>query len=121
MTVRRKRTARSTRPLVPAEVVELVLGGTWDPAHTRFASDEDRRVVWHRHRDRLLAQQWPGHRPHAWWAYEAGEDRPHRRHGPFAQAVRLAELGELTDDEVAYFAGHRDPRARMVLDALEDR
>jgi hypothetical protein len=39
-----------------------------------------------------------GCRPWGWWAFEAGERKPS---GNGAQAVRLAELGELRYDELA--------------------
>lgn len=38
-----------------------------------------------------------GWRPWAWWAFEAGEQRP----DPDGETVRLAQLGELTAEELA--------------------
>src|SRR5262249_6606266 len=41
-----------------------------------FDSDEQRRELWFRHRDRLMEQFGAhGRRPQAWWRYEAGESR----------------------------------------------
>jgi len=51
----------------------------------------------------------PGTRPWGWWAFEAGEELPRERwnseagrlENRGAETVRLAELGELTDSELA--------------------
>jgi hypothetical protein len=40
-----------------------------------------------------------GTRPWAWWVFDLGEEMP--RGGWAAEAIRLAELGELRDDELA--------------------
>jgi hypothetical protein len=60
-------------------------------------------MVWHAEGDRLLAswhQTTPaaraGLRPWAFWRFEVGEDPPEETK---AEALRLAQLGLLTDDE----------------------
>jgi len=65
---------------------------------TLFASDEERRALWARHRDRLM--QWfshGGHRPWGWWKYEA----PIRYPGYDRERSTLYERGLLTEAEVA--------------------
>jgi hypothetical protein len=44
------------------------LGCCREPA---FASEEERRAAWLRHREQILLLSAPGRRPQAWWAYEA--------------------------------------------------
>jgi hypothetical protein len=60
------------------------------------------RETWFLHRDELIARRPAGMRPWGWWQYEAGEHAPSDVR---AQAVRLAALGELSDDELARIAG----------------
>jgi hypothetical protein len=87
-------------------------------------SDEDMRVAWEHHRDRLMAQgsKLPGSRPWGWWAFEAGRDEhllpyPSRSEEESAEerskaldayafepVLWLAEHGHLRDDEIAALA-----------------
>jgi hypothetical protein len=76
--------------------LEMWLG----PARHRppaFRSEEERRELWFRHRDRLLAlfgQQ--GRRPLAWWRYEAPLPYP----GDDNETAALYEAGLLGADEL---------------------
>jgi hypothetical protein len=59
---------------------------------------EDRPISqerWRRHRERLLAMDAPGRRPHEWWLYERG------RKCPDNQAAALYRMGELSGAELA--------------------
>lgn len=57
----------------------------------------------------------PGVRPWAFWKYELNERRPE---GSGAEAVRIAELGLLRDDEIAAIAGRaNEAKARIGTDA----
>jgi hypothetical protein len=55
---------------------------------------------WTMFRSKLMPRHHYGRptRPWGWWKFEAGEDQPR---GFDAQTLRLAELGELRDDELA--------------------
>jgi len=46
------------------------------------------------------ALSWPS-RPAAWWLAVAGEERPRATEPATVEALKLLELGELTDDELA--------------------
>lgn len=60
------------------------------------------RMVWELDRVELMRQTPPGVRPWAFWVFDRGEDRP------AAEAVRLAELGELSPGELATFRRRAD-------------
>jgi hypothetical protein len=61
--------------LTHEQEMELWLG----PSHRgpAFGSEDERRVAWIRHRDRLMTA-WAKHgrRPHGWWLYESPIPRP---------------------------------------------
>jgi len=63
-----------------------------------FESNEERREVWFRHRDRLM-EMWGrrGRRPMAWWTYEA----PFAYPGFDRETVVLYEAGLLGETELA--------------------
>jgi hypothetical protein len=79
--------------------MELWLG----PSHhgTAFASDEHRRAAWFRHRDKLM-RLWgkDGHRPQAWWWYEAPEGLWYPGHDHERSILYTA--GVLSEEERAY-------------------
>jgi hypothetical protein len=63
-----------------------------------FLTVAARRAAWTRHREELLAEpRNPGHRPRGWWLFEAKRPRDVHRSSP----PQLAELGELTAEELA--------------------
>jgi hypothetical protein len=67
--------------------------------------DDVLRMVWQLDRvepDELGYRRLPGTRPWAFWVFDRGEDRP------AAEAVRLAELGELSPAELAAFRRRAD-------------
>ena len=83
--------------------LDLVLGPVDRPGE---ATVGDIEVMWRLCRDEVMAGRQgrcDGRRPWAWWAFEAGEERPEGDR----EAVRLAELGELTADELAAFSAKR--------------
>jgi hypothetical protein len=64
-----------------------------------FDSDEQRRELWFRHRDQLMARRGAhGRRPLAWWRYEAGDLR---YPGPDRERSTLYEAGLLAEGEKA--------------------
>lgn len=72
---------------------------------------------WEENRDRLMALAAPGRRPPEWWEHEAPSSRPHRRFGALAEAVVLADLGELRPDELAYLRRLAEGDGAMADDA----
>jgi hypothetical protein len=94
--------------------------------NSMFVNDEERRAAWEDRKDKLLAERYLcepyyGHRPWAWWEFEAG--RPDLRFSPphdsslsLAESERhnqeyeiekftfLAENGYLTDREIQKIA-----------------
>jgi hypothetical protein len=109
------------RPLTLLETLHLLMGapvGRVSPFH----NDEDMRAAWAAHGHQLLEQHRAGSRPWSWWRFVAGEDRPSTTWAmsglpfPFTpETMRLAELGELTDRELANLVG----QARQRADATE--
>ena len=83
------------RPTVDA-TLDLVMGPT-----AGELTVEELKAAWEVERDALMANcksnPTPGWRPWAWWAFDAGEEKPRER---AAETIRLAELGELEADEV---------------------
>lgn len=59
---------------------------------------EDLRIGWRYHGDGVCAEHRSCARPWGWWQFEAGEEMPLKRD---EETLRLAELGELTDAELA--------------------
>lgn len=73
-------------------------------------SDEDLRVGWDVYGEALMEERHPaGTRPWGWWAFVVGEPRPEPRwnqaarrlEDPHVETARLAELGELTPEDLA--------------------
>ena len=63
---------------------------------------EELELAWGFQRERVMSAYsepaYAGSRPWAWWHFDTGEEMPE---GDRAEAVRLAELGELRPDELA--------------------
>ena len=76
---------------------------------------EDLAVGWRIHGAEIMAgwQRQHGSRPWGWWVFEKGEEPPPRE--PGANEIRLAELGELTEEECAALA-KRAAEARAQLE-----
>ena len=78
-------------------------------------TEEDLEVGWRIHGAKLM-QGWEfrdASRPWGWWVFEQGEDPPPLE--PGAKELRLAQLGEITDDECAALA-KRAIEAKAKLD-----
>ena len=77
--------------------IDLLMGPTDAPGELTVDQLE---VAWELERERMLREyRGPaGTRPWAFWWFNLGEEMPHDW---AAEAVRLAELGELRDDELA--------------------
>jgi len=72
-----------------------------------FRSDEERKAMWFRYRDRLM-QRWgkSGRRPMGWWLYES-PFRSHRHPGPEHERSILYEFTDaLSVDERAELEAH---------------
>jgi len=87
--------------MTPTQAMELWLG----PSHngSSFESDEHRREVWFRYRDRLM-QQWGRHgrRPQAWWQHESSQFGLHRYPTfQYERSVLWETPGVLTEAERA--------------------
>ena len=94
----------------------LTLGGPPFP----FDSMDEAEREWRRHRRLLMDRQdHHGHRPHGFWLFELGEEPPTRQlslterlQWPWpwdAAARRLAELGELTAEELEHLRARERP------------
>jgi hypothetical protein len=85
----------------------------------RFTEPQLRRG-WQVYGGELLREERPflsGTRPWGWWRFEAGEERPRPRGD---QTVRLAELGELRDEELAKLR-ERANEARLRVGTPHER
>ena len=69
----RHRCAAGLAGLPIAQQIELAVG---PGAASAFASDDERRRAWERHRDELLSLESADRRPWAWWFYDNGRGRP---------------------------------------------
>ena len=72
-----------------------------------FESEEQRRQIWFRYRDRLMAEwmnekQNAGKRPIAFWQYDLKRERPDRR---FKEAKILRDMGLLEPWEIKEIGG----------------
>ena len=100
---------------------ELTLGcvAEWRSPYgtnSMFATDEERRAAWEERREALMVNYLtppllPGHRPFAWWRYEAG--RPHHltEHPPpldfeTPQDERAEALDEYEIEPMEWMAAH---------------
>ena len=59
-----------------------------------------------------------GSRPWGWWVFEKGEEPPPLE--PGANEIRLAELGELSEEEIADLA-RRAAEAKAIIDSGKPR
>jgi hypothetical protein len=66
------------------------------PGRPAFRSEAERRELWLRHRDRMLARCGPGRRPAGWWLYESPIRRPTNHD---YESAALYEAGLLTEEE----------------------
>lgn len=116
MSPRRRRPPETVRPerdperdsfLAAPEALPDVWGD-WGP----FEGEEEARVYWRAHGERLTAEyrrETPGHRPWAWWRWDApggyGRHEPRRTVAVVdgevvaPETLNLAACGELTDAE----------------------
>ena len=81
-------------PLSHAQEMALWLGEL--RGRPAFCNEEERRELWFRHRDRLLALCGPGRRPAGWWLYESPIRRPTNHD---YESAALYEAGLLTKEE----------------------
>jgi hypothetical protein len=101
------------RRTAKARVGEISLMERWDlqlGPSGEFASEEERREAWLRHRDSLMVMN-AGHRPWAWWEYESAEPR----NPSVEESLQLYRMGALREDELAEltaFWKETDQRAR---------
>jgi hypothetical protein len=94
------------------ELALLIGRGSADPPEATL------RQVWEQRGAQLMADHaQPGWRPWGFWHFEVGEERPTDR---AAETVRLAELGELTADEVAAVA-EKATEARLRIGTPAER
>jgi hypothetical protein len=79
--------------------ISLTIGPTPMCEH----ADDELEAGWALLKEKIMSNaRRDGSRPWAWWRFEAREDPPPME--PGAEEVRLAELGELTDEEVEAIA-----------------
>jgi hypothetical protein len=98
--------------------LDLTMGPTDAPGELTV---EQLEVAWEVERDSLMdhcrRNPNPGWRSWGWWQFEAGEEMPRGRD---AETLRLAELGELRDDELAALQ-ERANEARLRVDTGGER
>jgi hypothetical protein len=82
------------RALTLDEEMALAFGAPSDV----FLTYAEARAMYFQNVERMRAYWRAGHRPVAWWAFEANERQPR---DSAAGAARLAQLGELSNAEVA--------------------
>ena len=102
-------------PLSHAQEMALWLGEL--PGRPAFCNEEERRELWFRHRDRLLARCGPGRRPAGWWIYESPIRHPNNHD---YESAALYEAGLLTKEEsVQVVARWRDQFERAQRPGFE--
>lgn len=129
--------ARLTNPAFVELNLNLEMALNIGPTTWDNFSDEDLRVGWEHHRERLMAQgvDVPGRRPWGWWFFEAERDEhltpyPLDPEGSVEErskaidayyrepVVWLAEHGHLRDDEIAAIAERaNEAKLRVGTDA----
>ena len=57
-------------PLTPGQLQELWLGPSY-VSGSKFADREELEAAWREHRAEVLTMSKPGHRPAAWWEFDA--------------------------------------------------
>jgi hypothetical protein len=83
-------------------------------------TDEELESAWRMHHDEIMGYRRPvGWRPWAWWVFERDEEPP--PHEPGAEEIRLAELGELTNEELAAIAERANVARTRVNTPAEHR
>jgi hypothetical protein len=127
---RRVRSPRRQRIELQSVAIDLIAGPL---IRLRYPNPEDPRTEWERQarieelrepywrfREELLAAVPAGMRPWAWWQFERGEPRPPA--DAASQARRLAELGELTENERARLkaAARIAPAYGEIWDAVRE-
>ena len=133
--------ARLTAPGLVEIDSGMLYALTLGPTTEDNFSDEELEIAWEHHRERLMAQEaeppfLPGHRPWAWWNFEADREQHLTPHPPsifnfegtdeeylealkehqFEPVLWLAANGHLRDDEVAALA-EKANEARLRLNA----
>jgi hypothetical protein len=97
---------RITGRAVPYEVVllDLMIGPT-EPVQTEELTVKELELAWAAHGERMMRNQpgRPGEWPWAHWFFDLGEEMPA---SCAEQVIRLAELGQLSDEEIAALAEH---------------
>lgn len=109
---------RWTSPVFRRDL-DLELGLLIGPTEGDGLDHEDYELGWHYHAARIL-EEYVGPaatRPWGWWAFKADEPMPDGREG---EAVRLAELGELDDAELAALR-ERANEARLRIGTDRER
>ena len=121
MLVRRRHLHR-LHPLSSSQRAALSLGWPSVGHQGGFRNEREQQRAWEEHREELIAEARrgrPGHRPWAWWHYEAGRKEHLTGYPPFDRGmtieerrdaiddfkiepiVSLASRGELSEDEIA--------------------
>ena len=98
---RRKR-GRRFHSLAALQLAFGVPGASLNGGTPIYESEEERREAWEYYRASLLNEAGPGHRPAAWWEYDAPEPRDRT----IGQSLQLDRLGLLTPDERAKCEPH---------------
>ncbi|HKH14520.1 MAG TPA: hypothetical protein VKA47_07685 [Solirubrobacterales bacterium] len=103
---------------IPAEKrFELDLALLIGPVEGDGLTDEEMEAGWEIYGDELMRDYRGllGTRLWGWWRFVVGEEAPR---GKFAEPTRLAELGQLTDEEIAVIAERaNEARTRIGTDA----
>jgi hypothetical protein len=103
------------------DLLTLMMG----PTEAEGFTDEDLEVGWLHHRERAMDQLAPGTRPWGWWRFVACEEMPCPADpiggdSRLLEAVRLAELAQLTAEELAALREEAN-EAKLRIDTNSER
>src|SRR5262245_45090671 len=96
MPIMKRLVKRRTTEVTFEQRMALTIGDHNDPKRAVFKSRAEARAAWKLCRDEILEQCRPGHRPPAWWHFEAKESRDHS----MPEADQLVEMNQMTEDEM---------------------
>jgi hypothetical protein len=110
------RRRRGVEAAAPSVEMRLGLEFGFGPGPLIELDDEELAEGWRLYGDAIMEEWGRTHasRPWGWWVFEQGEDPPEL--APGAKEIQLAELGELTAEEIEEIA-ERAVEARAVIES----
>lgn len=107
--------------LIPPKDIDLTFDLILGPTEG-WVTEEQLELAWGAYGEEMMrhngaGRSRPGMRPWAYWKFELGEEQPENDQ----EAIRLAELGLLRDDEIATIAERANEARMRVGTAAEHR